>query len=141
MIITPRHAHRRRMQFGINLTPLLDVIFNLLFFFVLATTLRQEMMEMNVQLPEAAHGETRRIDKPPAVTLDARGAIVYNDQAMTLETLSLYLYKEAQNGQRSVEIFGDEGVDFGRVIEVMDACKAAGLDEVRWQLRNRDQQP
>ena len=40
----------------VNLTPMLDVIFNLLFFFILATTLRQDYLEIAVDLPSMEHG-------------------------------------------------------------------------------------
>jgi biopolymer transport protein ExbD len=116
---------------GINLTPMLDMIFNLLFFFVLATNIRDESTRMDIRLPSAASAarETSE-EKPLSITVNAEGRVFFKDRPMVKEELELELRHLIQKGRHEVAIRGDERVDYGRVIEVMDWCKLAGMKSV-----------
>jgi biopolymer transport protein ExbD len=132
-----RPRRRNSLDFGVNLTPMLDMIFNLLFFFVLATQIRQETAQMEVRLPSTAtQSAARELTRPLAVTLDSAGKIFFNDREMVEAELALELHALAAKGQKEIFIRGDERVDYGRVVTVMDVCKRAGLGSVLLDLKS-----
>ncbi|MCL5271318.1 MAG: biopolymer transporter ExbD, partial [bacterium] len=99
-----RTARSRKsgLEPGINLTPMLDMIFNLLFFFVLATQIRTNARQMEVQLPEAGSAVAADEKKaPPVVTLDAKGNIYFNERPVVEEELALYLHHLAGGVKKS----------------------------------------
>jgi len=113
---------------GINLTPLLDAIFNLVFFFLLATTLRREEVEARVQLPPAESGLSRPAPMPE-LTVDAHETIYLNGVTIAdEEKLEAELAQLASEGVREIAIRGDETVRYGLIRRLMDLCGRAGLD-------------
>lgn len=133
--MTTRATHQRRRSIlapGISLTPLLDVIFNLLFFFLLATTLRTEEAQTEITLPDsdtAIRADTGQL----AIDLTAEGEIFYQGQLMVAEELELEMLALVQEGETEVLIRGDREVGLGKVYEVMDICRRAGLKAVSLQ--------
>lgn len=133
--MSARILRRRRagMEPGFNLTPMLDMIFYLLFFFILATKIRDDNEQrMDVKLPQAASSveAAAKREPPPSLTLGADGRVFFKGREMVKEELDLELTYLAAKGQQEISIRGDEKVDYGRVIEVMDWCKLAGLKTV-----------
>ena len=59
---------------GLNLTPLLDIIFNLIFFFILATNIRDREQYMEIQIPSATTAEELAVQQQiPVVALTKEG--------------------------------------------------------------------
>jgi biopolymer transport protein TolR len=108
----------------LNITPLVDVALVLLIIFMITAPML--VQGANVDLPE-----TRRMDRLPSgnifVTVTAEGEIFMNDDdtALSLEDLESRIYPLVQLGQ-AVYIQGDASIAYGRVMQVMDAAKAAG---------------
>jgi biopolymer transport protein ExbD len=123
-----RH-HRRRLQPGINLTPMLDVLFNLIFFFILATNIRDESLQMEISLPRVRSATTAdEADRIPVVTIGAAGAIEFKGRTMVEEEFQLELRALVRDGVRHVRLRCDEMAPTGQAVRVMDACKLAGLE-------------
>lgn len=120
---------RRRIATGINLTSLLDAIFNLVFFFLLATTLRQEEGQARVQLPRSSTAEPVTQDRK-SISLDAQGRIFYGEEQLGDAELEARLRDLAAGGMREIMIRGDASVDLGRVYAVMDICRRSGLEAI-----------
>lgn len=126
-----RRAERRRLRPGINLTPMLDILFNLLFFLMLISRLREAPVDMRVRLPEASAASARaEEDRPLAITLDAGGGVFFDNRVVADSELELELAVRARDGLNEVLIRGDRRVDYGRVVAVMDLCKRAGIRSV-----------
>ena len=131
-----RHR-RRRVSPGITLTPMLDVIFNLIFFFILATTIRDETFMMDITLPQSqTASQPVPEDFPPTITLDAEGRIQFKGRLMVRDELELELFHLAGKGRQEVLISGDESVAWGRIFEVIDLCESAGLVAVQVHARS-----
>lgn len=125
----PRATSRRRHTLtpGINLTPMLDAIFNLVFFFLLATTLREDEFQTEISLPESDTAvQTAGADR--TITLDADGIIYFGGRAMVAEELELELANLARGGQTSIAIRCDTKLDFGLAYSVMDICVRSGIE-------------
>ncbi|MBI5154020.1 biopolymer transporter ExbD [Candidatus Poribacteria bacterium] len=121
-------------SFGVplNLTPLLDVIFNLLFFFMLSTTIRQKERFLDMTLPASSTAESRAVDKRiPEIVVDREGRIFFEDDYITLPGLEAKLTAAVRReGFEEVVLSIDGELAWQRIIDVTDVCRKAGVRTV-----------
>ncbi len=121
---------RRRTTHVPNLTPLIDIVFLLLVFFMLTSHfVRDEVL--NIDLPEADSGAA--LDEPQQieVIITEAGDYSVNSQIVTLNELEEMLSDEIKNQkEKVVRIRGDKNVDLGIAISAFDAARKAGASGV-----------
>lgn len=121
------------VEAGIHLdfVPMVDVLFNLLIFFLLATTIAQVEREMNIALPFASHaGPISSAMRELVINLDAEGQIVLSGRKVALEDLRQIIQQAVQvNPEQKVIVRADRALPYGTVVSVLDACKGAGIQE------------
>lgn len=122
----------KKDEVNLDITPLIDVVFLLLIFFMVSTTFDHNS-EINITLPSSSKEMTEA--KPDAVNigLDAQGVVYINDKALAnaqIETIKAAL-SEALVGlnEPPVIISADEDATHQSVVRVMDAARQ--LDLVR----------
>ncbi len=117
----------------INLMPLIDMVFLLLIFFLVATTIAQEEREINIQLPATA--DVQPISAPPKqviINIDADGTPKVGGRAYTPDTLLTLLSEVARDQpDREVLIRADENSIHKYFAGVASACRRAGIDQVK----------
>ena len=123
----------RRLQVELNVTSFIDIIFNLLVFFILSTsfTTGATSAGLVVDLPAAASAdqEVRERDLVVAMTID--GLVVVRGAAVAVEALpALFQDWKRDNPTGWVIVQADAAVPHGRVVEVMDRAKASGIARV-----------
>ena len=113
-----------------NLTPLIDIVFLLLVFFMLtAHFVREEAF--TIDLPDAESSIELNEKKPIEITVGADGRLNLSGKDTTLGSLANELSKLLKSSEkRSVTIRGDKGVPLGTVISVFDAARKAGAESV-----------
>ena len=112
----------------LNLTPMIDVVFQLLIFFMVATTFLDPEKEIGIDLPEASAGVAAQDEKELVINIFADGRIVLSGRDIPAENLVDELKAAAQaDPQTPVTIRGDRLVHHEKVVLVMDACAQAGL--------------
>jgi len=113
----------------INITPLVDVLFILIIFFVVTSTFI-EQPGVKLELPKATTATPEKVEK--AVLVITRDKHLYfRSQPITLEDLSKVLQKTmAQSVDHSLIINADEHVEHGFVIQVMDIARQNGVQKV-----------
>ena len=121
---------RRRTSNVPNLTPLIDIVFLLLVFFMLTSHfVRDEVL--NIDLPEADSGAALDEPQQVEVIINAAGEYSLNKQIVSLQVLQELLIVELKNQkEKVVRIRGDENVDLGAAIEVFDAARKAGASGI-----------
>ena len=112
----------------LDLTPIVDVVFNLLIFFALSLNFAVTSGGINVKLPKASSAEPVRAEEL-TINLTADGKMYLNDKVITLERLSQKL-KEKQNKDSIVVIRADSLVTHGRVVEAMDTVRSNGFSRL-----------
>jgi len=117
----------------VNLTPLIDVVFLLLIFFMVSTTFERET-EISVQLPEAT-GETLETEQAVVeVTIDAKGRYYVNQQGLVNtkpETLKRAMEKAAGDAEEpQVILSADRQARHAAVVTAMDAAAQLGFVNV-----------
>ena len=116
---------------AISLTPLIDVVFLLLIFFLTATTFSREEVEMDLDLPEAASGKAGGGEQTIVINIGRNGRIVMDGRTVTQEALHQKLRAAAaRNRDRQVLIRGDTQARYGIVAKVFDACLLAKLRSI-----------
>ena len=118
-------------ELSLNLAPMIDVVFLLLIFFMVATTFATQEKELDLDLPTAETGEVKA-DKPAEVVVNvtAGGDLVVEGDVVDLARLKEILARAARaNAKTAVTIRGDRESQLQRVTDVMNACKFAGLED------------
>jgi biopolymer transport protein ExbD len=119
----------------LNLTPLLDVIFNLIFFFVLATKIddHREDQYLEIALPGANSGVPRAADLPeiPVIAAGKDGTLRVDGVTVSEEALVEALRTAvAERNVRQVILVSDAELTWQRVVRLTDLCRQAGIAEV-----------
>lgn len=111
----------------IEIIPMIDTMFFLLVFFMIATLAMTIQHGMPVSLP-TAESSTDKIDEHVSLTLTREGRLYYNKEAITLQELEMRLANLRQSSSDpSLLINADEQVPHGRVIKVMDLIRLSGI--------------
>lgn len=115
----------------IDFVPMVDVLFNLLIFFLLATTIAQVEREMNIALPFAnSAAPISHALREMIVNVDKEGRIFVSGRSVAPEELREMLKQAvAANPQQKVSVRGDRTAAYGSVVTVLDICKSGGIQE------------
>ncbi len=114
----------------IELTPIIDMVFLLLIFFLVATTFQQTERELSIALPdsEAAGPITMQL-REIVVNVTSEGAIIVGGNTVGLDDLRAMITEAVEaNPEQKVSVRGDRDVPYGTVARVLDVCKGAGVD-------------
>ena len=130
-------ARRRRRHEGVlELTPLIDVIFLLLIFFMVSTSFVVNR-EITIKLPESTSAASESKDQQLIMLVDAAGGFLiagnlYRDTSVEALAEVLRGQLGGQTADRvSIRLDVDEATDYRFVIKAMDVCRAAGISDVR----------
>ncbi len=123
----------RRQRLGsvdINLTPLIDVVFLLLIFFMVSTTFTRET-QLSVDLPEAEGQASEALENEIEILIDESGRYRINGQALVdnrMRTLQAAIYKiSAGDTTMPLIITADADVAHQFVVRAMDAAGQMGF--------------
>jgi biopolymer transport protein ExbD len=121
---------RRRSSQVPNLTPLIDVVFLLLVFFMLTSHFVTEEA-MNIDLPVAESGQASHEDMRLEVVLDAQGRYFINDHIVEPQALEGTLRQAlARREDKVVRIRGDRAANLGNAVGLLDTARKAGAEAV-----------
>jgi len=132
-----RHARERELD-PINLTPLLDCILNLIFFFLLATTIKEETRVMEVQLPRTETGVTAPApQKEIVVTIGRDGSMFFNNDAVTTAQLKARLAEAVQGPAEPlpVRIRSDRDARVQAFYDVVSIFRESGHPDFRFETK------
>ncbi len=116
---------------SIELTPIIDMVFLLLIFFLVATTFHQTEREMQVALPQASFaGPISTALREIIINVDAEGNIIVSGRTVDAEGLRLLIEEAvAVNPEQKVTVRGDRSTAYENVVTVLDICKGSGIQE------------
>jgi biopolymer transport protein ExbD len=121
-----------REEIAMNLAPMIDVVFLLLIFFMVATTFIDHEKEMGVELPSASSGEEAALEHDEIViNLLRDGTIKLGGESVDQAGLEAALQRAARsNRETPITIRGARDVPYQRVVAVMDTCRTTGLVDI-----------
>jgi biopolymer transport protein ExbD len=125
-----KFPRQRREEVGINLTPLIDVVFLLLIFFMVSTTFNRET-QLSIDLPEAQGKAVEVAEQKIEILIDESGGYRVNGQGLVdgrLRTLQAAIYKiSAGDTTLPMIITADAQAAHEDVVRAMDAAGQMGF--------------
>ncbi len=127
---------------GLQIAPLIDVVFLLLIYFMVSSSLKRSEADLGLSLPgQVQQTETLSMPDEQVIEVRADGAIVFNDQEYKDSSKAdlaeleqtLLRYREASwlvDAKPMITIAADKDSIHGRVIDVLNACAGAGIKNV-----------
>jgi biopolymer transport protein ExbD len=113
----------------INVTPFIDVMLVLLIIFMVAAPLAT--VDIKVDLPASSAKPAPRPEKPVFLSVKADQRLYLGEEPVTVEALGPTLDARTHNNKDTTIFFqADKGVDYGDLMSVMDALRAAGYLKV-----------
>lgn len=119
----------------VNLTPLIDVVFLLLIFFMVSTTFDRHA-KLKVSLPEASAKASQQENNPLVLSIDAKGNYYINDRQVvnkSLDTLKQAIQKTMANKpvkDAALVLRADANTPHQFVVRAMDAASQLGLTKL-----------
>ena len=127
-----RALSRESDNFDIPLTPLIDVVFILLIFFLVATNFTRKEYDQRVELPRTGSGKVNEYTRGNLVlNIHKDGTVIINGRVIEESELNKILqnWQSENNGQRVI-IRSDGAVPYNRIMQIMSICKESGIERV-----------
>ena len=116
----------------LSLTPLIDVVFLLLIFFLVTSEFEEEERRLDIVLPTATSA-VPMTSKPREVVVDIdnEGELYLSGKVTDLSELQSYLEAAVSNNptNQTVIIRADRNTTFQPVVSVMDVCNRTGVSD------------
>ncbi|MDD5246980.1 MAG: biopolymer transporter ExbD [Candidatus Omnitrophica bacterium] len=111
----------------IDIAPLIDVVFQLLIFFMLTSSFVIQP-GIKVNLPKAVTSESVQIENMEII-VSGENVLYFNGKVVTMQELKNFLKQISKRGQ-SVMIKADRRASLGRVVEIWDLCRENGIKQL-----------
>ncbi len=123
-------SRTRRVEPVVDVTPLIDIIFQLVLFFMVSTTFISAP-GIEVDLPRSSSDTVLQDKDDLNVWVAGDGAVYVDDEPVDFKGLQAALNSAARsNPSTLIVIKADRAVDHGRVVAVMDAARNHGLTQL-----------
>jgi len=136
-----KFRRRRGEEIGVNLTPLIDVVFLLLIFFMVSTTFKKET-HITLNLPEAEGEQVAAENNQIEIVISAKGEYSINERALInheFKTLRAAIKKVGKGDtELPVIISADGNAPHQSVVNAMDAAGQLGYSRLSITTRQRD---
>nr|VFK46443.1 MAG: biopolymer transport protein ExbD [Candidatus Kentron sp. TC]VFK47986.1 MAG: biopolymer transport protein ExbD [Candidatus Kentron sp. TC]VFK61231.1 MAG: biopolymer transport protein ExbD [Candidatus Kentron sp. TC] len=121
----------------VTLTPLIDVVFLLLIFFMVSTTFERNS-EISIELPEATAESELSQGKVIEVAIDAQGYYYLNGEQLVNtqpETLKKALMESSDATPSPLILSADEDTPYQSIVTLMDVARQLGFARLRFATR------
>ena len=130
----PRYKPYQKL--GFNMTPMIDVVFLLIIFFLVSSHLAKQETQIELALPNAASAaDDNFADKPRlTINIDADGSYSLAGRPIAAERLpeQFAAVREKEGGDVEVRIRGSRLAPYSAAEPIMIACTRAGIWDVSW---------
>jgi len=118
VIILARHEFND--ENSVNITPLIDILFILLLFFILTSTFDvKDEKSIEINLPEVSTGKVMESDELFTITVNSENEIYHKGKILSIEDIRDFIDKN-RNDIDSANILADEKASHGTVMKVLD---------------------
>lgn len=140
-----RPSAERRTEPNLELTPLIDIVFLLLIFFLITTSFaRNEESSVPIELAEASSGASSTEGTSFVLSVTSDGNVVVDDRGDPVSGESLRRQLEAlhdEDPEARVLLRGDRDTSHGRILEILDVAKEVGFTSVDMVVRSPTAKP
>ena len=111
---------------ALDMSPLLDVVFLLLIFFLVTTTFLPDA-GMDLELPESTTAAPSEM-APTVVSVSEDGTINYEGRNISVDELQREIAALPEDERQRVTVRADARVDYGVIVRIIDALRNAGAE-------------
>ncbi|MCM8801435.1 MAG: biopolymer transporter ExbD [Candidatus Omnitrophica bacterium] len=111
----------------IDIAPLIDMVFQLLIFFMLTSSFVMQT-GIKINLPKASSPETVRFENIEII-ISRENVAYFNGRVVTTQELITHV-KEIAKKKLPILIKADRHASLGRVVEIWDICRQAGISQI-----------
>jgi len=131
---------RKKIDAGIDMTPLIDVVFQLLIFLMVSSQFVKP--DKQVELP-AGHSETEVVlDKPQKkhlVTITSDNELILNGEEITVDEFESTFGKVLETSEiKRLELRGDVESSLGTFISIVETAKALGIESLSYHKKDTE---
>ena len=122
----------KREELHLNLTPMIDVLFLLIIFFMVGTKFVGDERKIKLKIPTVGENAQLQVaSQKKVVAIGQDGQVTLDGEPMTLDQLTVALETQRrQQPQLSVAVRGAAEGPFQHVASVLSACRAAGIHDM-----------
>ncbi len=114
----------------INITPMLDIVFIMLIFFIVTTSFVKEV-GIDVNRPSNAPVQEQKMSEVVAIRIDETGLISVQNREVDIRAVRANIESElATKPDASVVVISDRNADAGLLVRVIDQARVAGAEKV-----------
>ncbi|MEX0950864.1 MAG: biopolymer transporter ExbD [Gammaproteobacteria bacterium] len=125
----PSHSQKDTADVGVNLTPLIDMVFILLIFFLVTASFTKEA-GIDVDRPSAQTAE-RQERGNLIIAVTQAGEIWIDNQQVDIRAVRAHVERlHAQNPEGTVIVMADKNSRSGMMVDVMDQVRLAGVENI-----------
>tara|TARA_B110000014_G_scaffold253745_1_gene233490 strand:+ start:700 stop:1119 length:420 start_codon:yes stop_codon:yes gene_type:complete len=115
-----------RRRVSLDISPLLDVVFLLLIFFLVTTTFMPDA-SMELELPESTTATQSEV-APTMVTVGEDGGVEIDGDSVSIQELERTVAALLPEEREKITVRADARVDYGVIVRIIDALRNAGVD-------------
>ncbi|MDH4467895.1 MAG: biopolymer transporter ExbD [Bacteriovoracaceae bacterium] len=120
---------RREGITSLDLTALIDIVFQLLVFFMISTVFKQDRFALKLSLPSAFSSEATKAEEKKYKTIELKENVIAIDgEEVTMAELGPRLSSFNKDG--SIFVRADEGIAYKKVVEVLDILQKLELRKI-----------
>ena len=117
-------------NFSLDLTPLVDVVFLLLIFFMVSTVFIDFKRQMDISLPSSKSSAPSEVLGPVKVELTIDRRVFLNGEKINLKEFESALSRISPSKKKSAIIRADKNLPYGNVIKVMGMLQSAQILDI-----------
>ena len=120
-----------------NLAPMIDIVFLLLIFFMVASTLNMNEVQTTIQLPGTNTVEGKSI-KEIVLYITKEGQVFLEKKKIGWEQLPDILYEcLTENETKEVTVYADREADFQYIVNMLDLANQLKIDHIQFSLHHQ----
>lgn len=136
-------SYARSKEVGFNMTPMIDVVFLLIIFFLVSSHLAKQEAQMDIDLPNAESGLESELSTNPRIVINVTrsGQLLISGRRVSEAQVEDRLAEHVTNNGANIEvrIRSDRQIPFLQVRPVMLACAKMGIWNVSFSVYPTDE--
>lgn len=133
------YTRKTKAEVILDLSPLIDVVFLLLIFFMVSTTFKDQA-GLDLTLPDASSRSNAR-SETLLVAVDRHQKLFVGDQEIQISRLGKVIQNQLQGrSDKTVVLRVDENVPHGMVVSIMDAARDAGAEGITFAAQSEPEE-
>ena len=122
-------ARRSRQEVSTDITPLIDVVFLLLIFFMTSTVFKKSELALLLSLPKTECGESASAENKPMIIEINKDETALDGKTLSAEELDQKL-SQVTNKEAAIDLRVDKEVQYQRLVKILDLLKKYNLSNL-----------